>query len=66
MKSKIDIQFGARCAHPNSTYGSSTARLSLSGSRRSRERLAAVPRPGVAGPSARGIRKKECLTSANI
>ena len=42
---------GARCAPTNSTYGSSTARLSLSGSRRSRERLSAVPRPGAGVPA---------------
>ena len=42
---------GARCAPSNSTYGSSTARLSLPGGRRSRERLAAVPRPGAGVPA---------------
>lgn len=55
---------GARCAPSNSTYGSSTARLSLPGPGRSRERLAAVPRPGAGLPAKNqrhpdaGVRKK--------
>ncbi|MBQ6073307.1 MAG: hypothetical protein IJK90_05295 [Bacteroidales bacterium] len=35
-----------------------------SGLRRSGQRLTAVPRPGFAGPGARGIRKKERRTNA--
>ena len=56
---------GAQCAPTNSTYGSSTVRLFLpSALTRSSQRLTAVPRPGFAGPDARGIRWKERPTGA--
>lgn len=52
---------GAQSAPTNSTCGSSTARLFLPGQRHSSQRLAAVPRPGSAGMSARsnGIPNQE-------
>ena len=58
---------GAQCAPTNSTYGSSTVRLFLpSALKRSSQRLTAVPRPGFAGPDARGIRRKERCPGSKV